>query len=277
MADPESFSAGSQFVLILVGLIGSGKSTFAQAVHETFPGFIRCNQDELGDRRQVEHLARSSLRQGSSVVIDRTNFDASQRGHWIRIAHEFPGTLVWVLVFDTPKDVCAARLQTRTGHPTIQNATDALSILDRFSSQYRAPTADEGYDRILYLQPTEQELVYSPSSLAAILRRVRDAPVARSVGPTVCTPSPRGSPYYPRGGFSRGTRGRGGHTVDFTGHRGARNSATGGVRGWAVSGHRGTETRTSEPTLARESLVVQDSGHCISVPNDALNEGVSGL
>ncbi|KAJ7918753.1 P-loop containing nucleoside triphosphate hydrolase protein [Mycena leptocephala] len=178
----NSISPGKQVVLILVGLIGSGKSTFAQALQEHFPEFRRCNQDDLGDRRQVEHLARLSLQEGSSVCIDRTNFDASQRAHWIKIAREFPGTLVWVLVFDTPKDVCASRLRTRTEHPTIKNPEDALSILDRFSSQYRAPSADEGYNRILYLQPSEQEVVYSHSSLATILHRIRDAPSVASVG-----------------------------------------------------------------------------------------------
>ncbi|KAJ6496799.1 P-loop containing nucleoside triphosphate hydrolase protein [Mycena vulgaris] len=175
---PESFSGGKQVVLILAGLIGSGKSTFAQALEDTFPEFIRCNQDDLGDRRQVENLARLSLKNGSSVCIDRTNFDSSQRAHWINIAREIPGTLIWVIVFDTPKDICAGRLLTRTEHPTIKNPEDALSILDRFSSQYRAPSANEGYDRIIYLQPSEQEVSYSHPSLAAILCRLRDAPSA---------------------------------------------------------------------------------------------------
>ncbi|KAJ7880312.1 P-loop containing nucleoside triphosphate hydrolase protein [Mycena olivaceomarginata] len=172
--------AGKQVVLILVGLIGSGKSTFAQALEEHFPEIRRCNQDDLGDRRAVEHLTRATLQNGSSACIDRTNFDASQRAHWIKIAREFPGTLVWVLVFDTPKDVCASRLRTRTQHPTIKNPEDALSILDRFSSQYRAPSEDEGYNRIIYLQPSEQEEVYSRSTLATILERIRDAPSVTS-------------------------------------------------------------------------------------------------
>lgn len=30
-----------------------------------------------------------------------------QRSHWIGIAREFPGTPVWVIVFDTPYDVSA--------------------------------------------------------------------------------------------------------------------------------------------------------------------------
>ncbi|KAJ7493460.1 P-loop containing nucleoside triphosphate hydrolase protein [Mycena galericulata] len=182
----QSATAGKQVVLILVGLIGSGKSTFAQALEAYFPEFRRCNQDDLGDRRQVEYVSREALRNGSSVCIDRTNFDPSQRAHWIRIAREVPGTLIWVIVFDTPEEVCAARLRTRTGHPTIHDPEAALSILERFSSQYRAPSEDEGYDRIIYLKPSEQEISYSHSSLATILHRVRDAP---SVPPPSAGPS----------------------------------------------------------------------------------------
>ncbi|OJT08284.1 hypothetical protein TRAPUB_823 [Trametes pubescens] len=83
---------GKQVVLILVGLIGSGKSTFAEALERYFPDFRRCSQDELGDRRSVEALARRSLRDGLSV----------QRANWINIAREFPQAEPWVIVFDTP-------------------------------------------------------------------------------------------------------------------------------------------------------------------------------
>ncbi|KAK7031374.1 P-loop containing nucleoside triphosphate hydrolase protein [Favolaschia claudopus] len=249
---PQSpIPAGKQVVLILVGLIGSGKSTFAQALQEHFPEIRRCNQDDLGDRRAVEHQARLSLQNGSSVCIDRTNFDASQRAHWIRIAREFSGTLVWVLVFDTPKDICASRLQTRTGHPTIASPQDGLEILDRFSSLYRPPSAAEGYDRILYLQPSEQEMVYSPSSLTAILQRVRDAspPVGLPASPP---PSTRGSPYLRGASFrwNRG-RGRGGRNVNYTGHGGASNSPAQDINSWRTSpGHRTFEAESTSRDAA---------------------------
>ncbi|KAJ7173791.1 P-loop containing nucleoside triphosphate hydrolase protein [Mycena filopes] len=245
----NSIAPGKQVVLILVGLIGSGKSTFAQALENQYPEFRRCNQDDLGDRRAVEQLARQSLQAGASVCIDRTNFDASQRAHWIRIAREFPGTLVWILVFDTPKDVCASRLQTRTEHPTIKNPEDALSILDRFSSQYRAPSEEEGYNRIMYLQPSEQEVVYSHTSLGAILCRLRDAPP--SVGPAVSQwHSAPGSPYS-RGGSSRGARGRGrgGHSIYHAGPGGTGTAPTrSSVNRWeALSAQPRAQKKDTEP------------------------------
>lgn len=53
------------------------QSTFATALQEHVAHFKRCNQDDLGNRRAVENLARKSLREGFSVCIDRTNFNPS--------------------------------------------------------------------------------------------------------------------------------------------------------------------------------------------------------
>jgi len=203
----EGAELGSEHVvLILVGLVASGKSTFAQALEDHYPQFRRCNQDDLGDRRRVEHLARQSLREGRSVCIDRTNFDALQRSHWIGIAREFPMTSIWLIVFDTPYEVCAARLRERTSHPTIKSPEQGLSVLSRFASDFRHPTALEGYDRIISLRPSDHTSpVYSRSDITAILQRVRDSPPVISSGSHAFAPnSTRDSPCVPRGhGYSR--------------------------------------------------------------------------
>jgi hypothetical protein len=53
------------------------------------------------------------------------------------------------LAVDIPKDVCRQRLATRVGHPTIKTPEVAFEVLDRFSHQLRAPSASEGFDRVL--------------------------------------------------------------------------------------------------------------------------------
>ncbi|KAF9258900.1 P-loop containing nucleoside triphosphate hydrolase protein [Marasmius fiardii PR-910] len=166
-----------QVVLILVGLVGSGKSTFAEALARHFPNFRRCNQDDLGDRRAVEELARQSLSQGLSVCIDRTNFNASQRRYWIDIAREFPGTLIWVIVFNTPYEECAVRIKKRVSHPTIKSAEQGMSVLARFASDFRAPKAEEGFDRLISIEPEYYpEPTYSATDIREILQRLRDSP-----------------------------------------------------------------------------------------------------
>ncbi|TBU38625.1 AAA domain-containing protein [Dichomitus squalens] len=206
--------SGQNVVLMLVGLIASGKTTFSQALERHFPKFRRCSQDDLGDRRSVEALVRRSLGEGLSVVIDRANFDESQRSTWINIAREFPGTAAWIIVFDTPYEVCAARLAERKDHPTITTPELGLQVLERFKLLYRSPSPHEGYSRILYLKPDD---LPPPSELTAkdvrdTMRRLRNAPEV------VWTDPPTGFGYGgcgARGGYSRGYRDsrdhRGGH------------------------------------------------------------------
>ncbi|KAG8835099.1 hypothetical protein FRC17_005220 [Serendipita sp. 399] len=87
-----------QLLIILVGLIGSGKSTFSKAIESYFPQqFKRCNQDELRTRKKVEKVVIQSLSSGLSVIVDRTNIDQNQRRIWIDIGRQFARVDVWVV------------------------------------------------------------------------------------------------------------------------------------------------------------------------------------
>ncbi|KAG1746676.1 P-loop containing nucleoside triphosphate hydrolase protein [Suillus paluster] len=169
--------AGTRTMLILVGLVASGKSTFAQALERHFPlQFRRCNQDELGTRQRVESLAHRTLREGLSPCIDRTNVDALQRSHWINIARSFPGTSISVIVFDTPYQVCSSRLWERSSHPTIKDPQQGQSILARFASDLQFPQPNEGHDHILYLKPSDHlHPEYTREDIDLILQRLHDS------------------------------------------------------------------------------------------------------
>ncbi|KAI0825900.1 AAA domain-containing protein [Irpex lacteus] len=217
-AAATSLGLQSQVVLVLVGLIGSGKtlsanlhwrkSTFAQALQEHYSEFRRCSQDDLGDRRAVESLARRSLRKGHSVCIDRTNIDARQRSTWISIAREIPGTEVWILHFKTPFEVCEDRLRTRQNHPTITSPQQAVEILQRFRSQYQIPREHEGYDRELNLAVDEQQLGYTADDIRDILHRLQESPKIEQSGRWTNrrnNPSYRGQSNYRGYAGSRGS------------------------------------------------------------------------
>ncbi|KAL5531664.1 hypothetical protein ACEPAG_4541 [Sanghuangporus baumii] len=167
----------AQIVLVLVGLIASGKSTFAKALEEHFPEFRRCNQDDLGDRKTVEQLVRISLKQGLSVCIDRTNFDETQRSHWIRIAREFPRTRLWCIIFDTPIHICKERLQNRTNHPTIRSPGQGIEVLYRFKNMFIPPSAGEGFECIFTIKPKDHSSAnYSRDEIQTLLERVATSP-----------------------------------------------------------------------------------------------------
>ncbi|MCO5572053.1 hypothetical protein L7F22_025804 [Adiantum nelumboides] len=115
-------------VIVLCGLVGSGKSSFARALQTHFPRYVRCNQDELGSRQKVQLAAEAALRSrvdsvrdgsepGTSTqaaeprafadkvaVIDRTNIDEGHRKPWVDMADQF-GVDAEAMMFDTPYEV----------------------------------------------------------------------------------------------------------------------------------------------------------------------------
>ncbi|KAG8980936.1 hypothetical protein FRB94_009317 [Tulasnella sp. JGI-2019a] len=145
-----------QVLIVLVGLIGSGKSAFATALQSFPPHFVRCNQDDLGDRKAVEAEVHKALGAGKSVCVDRTNIDASQRRTWIEIGRDYPSVEVWCVEVDMSKEVCLQRLETRVDHPTIKDMQTARKVLDQFSSQYKTPCLCEGFDLVFRLPPDHE-------------------------------------------------------------------------------------------------------------------------
>lgn len=163
------------FMVVLCGLPGSGKSTFARSLEASHPNkFVRINQDELKSRQKCERKVRQLLRRttkspSSSVsasssstqlqcpIIDRCNFDANQRSTWYRLAEEaasnntndnndndtttatHPTIPVDVVVFDIPYDECLRRCQNRTGHETIKSPHQAAGVLQQLRRQWRPP------------------------------------------------------------------------------------------------------------------------------------------
>jgi hypothetical protein len=73
------YPARRQRVLILVGLVGSGKTTFSQALASGSSQWVRASQDDAPSRRrqECEELARRALRDGKDVIVDRVDFDPS--------------------------------------------------------------------------------------------------------------------------------------------------------------------------------------------------------
>jgi len=159
-------------MLILCGVVGSGKSTFAVALQHHCPSFVRLSQDELGSREAVDIAAQDVISRGYSVIIDRTNFNISQRRTWIEIAQECGVGQVWGIVFDTPYEVCVERLETRLHHPTLRQQ-NAIAVLQRFWGGFVMPTKLEGFDQLITLPPQELP-TYSPEDMTRILNLFKD-------------------------------------------------------------------------------------------------------
>ncbi|SNX83664.1 uncharacterized protein MEPE_02371 [Melanopsichium pennsylvanicum] len=159
-----------QCLLVLSGLIGSGKSTFARALVHHFPNWHRCNQDELGDRHAVVYAARTALSAGLNVVIDRTNIDAKQRRTWLELAQDISNpplasiqdvkpnvneerkrmkVITVSLTLTIPIELAEERLRVRVGHETIKTPEQALGILPHFLRTYQKASTEEGFHYVL--------------------------------------------------------------------------------------------------------------------------------
>ena len=131
-------STSQQFMLILTGIPGSGKSTFAVSLVRGKPYiYLRVNQDALGSRPACEQLAREALSGGRCPIIDRCNFDPSQRSKFINIAKSFH-VPVDCVVFQFPMDLCIRRCQDRRNHETV-NAENAAQVVTTMVRQFSPP------------------------------------------------------------------------------------------------------------------------------------------
>jgi len=142
-------TVSQQKMLIFVGIPGSGKSTVSNKLVKMNNHWIRVNQDDLKTRKACERLARESLKKGKSVIIDRCNFDISQRNVWVKIASEFAVTDIRCVYFKIPIEICKQRVVVREDHPTIASGDFGIGIIDGFKNVFVEPSPLEGFLEIL--------------------------------------------------------------------------------------------------------------------------------
>jgi predicted kinase len=137
-------------VVILVGLQGSGKSTFYRTFYQSThvlvsKDLLRNNRNP--QRRQMQ-LIEEALKEGRSVVVDNTNPREEDRAPIIVMARTH-GAEVVGFSFESDLQLCLERNARRAGRERVPDK--ALYITLR---RLRMPGLNEGYDRLYRVQLT---------------------------------------------------------------------------------------------------------------------------
>ena len=137
-------------MIILVGLPGSGKSSFAKK----YDKYTIINQDTLGSRENCIKLCRLSLLEGKSIIVDRCNSTKMQRSIWIKEALKFGVTDISAVYLYCNPEICIERISERKDHPTIKETSSKeknTEIVTNFLGTFEMPEIEEGFDKILVI------------------------------------------------------------------------------------------------------------------------------
>lgn len=154
--EPAKGKEGKPIIVLLIGAPGSGKSTFCEQVmsSSTRP-WVRVCQDTIkngkaGTKAQCIDSARSALKNGKSVFIDRCNLEKEQRDEFVKLGR--PQVDVHAVVLDLPAKLCISRSVKRTGHEGNLQGGRAAAVVNRMLQKKELPKLSEGYGRITFCQ-----------------------------------------------------------------------------------------------------------------------------
>jgi DNA 3'-phosphatase len=132
-------------LLLLCGVQGSGKSTFAQKLS----GWIHLSQDTIangkpGKREMVETAAARALQDGKCVIIDRMHLDPTQREYFVNVA-KAQHVPVHIAVFTPPRAVIERRVRDRKNHSAGVQGAEGAKLAMASMAGFVVPKYEEGF------------------------------------------------------------------------------------------------------------------------------------
>ncbi|OLL26810.1 Bifunctional polynucleotide phosphatase/kinase [Neolecta irregularis DAH-3] len=165
--NPDFDRKNEKDIVLLVGMPGSGKSSFYRKVLKPL-GYKRINQDTLKSRENCTKAALFELEKGNSVAIDNTNVDQSTRAVWIKLARTFNVPIRCIhLITSEPiarhnnlyralskvdQSVLSPSLLFKKAHFLEERRSNVPMVAYRhFRSRYQNPELSEGFQDIVVL------------------------------------------------------------------------------------------------------------------------------
>ena len=154
-------------LILLVGNVGSGKSTYAKKIVKENPNCFVVSRDSLRymvnageytfDREKetiVHDLAMrclaSLLASGLDVILDETNMNKRSRKNYIDFAKEYEGYEIEAHVMPRLGKEESVKRRLQDPHGTYDKAKWE-EVFDMFSKRYIVPSESEGFDNVLFL------------------------------------------------------------------------------------------------------------------------------
>lgn len=137
-------------VVILMGIQGSGKSTF---YHKYLAdSYIRVNLDTLKTRHQEELLVSECFKSGKSFAVDNTNPTKADRERYITSALYYGYKIIGYFM-ESKLQACIKRNNQRTGIEKIP-----VTAIAATSNKLQMPTYDEGFDELYFVKNDGQTM-----------------------------------------------------------------------------------------------------------------------
>lgn len=146
-------------LILLVGIPGSGKTTYAEKYLEVCNNTIHLSSDKIraelwgneatqGDNNEVFSLMQSraieALNNGQNVLYDATNVTRKDRSYIIALCPKFVKIechIIWA-----PIEACIER-------DTARERTVGKAVIDKMLKRFQAPYYDEGISEIKVIRP----------------------------------------------------------------------------------------------------------------------------
>ncbi|GAA5849947.1 hypothetical protein JCM8547_000961 [Rhodosporidiobolus lusitaniae] len=148
-------------LVVLVGLPGSGKSTFARGLSQRGNWRV-VSSDEDGKMSGLQSAASSfsppppsagMRKKGSHLILDACNPSRSSRLSLLSLAHNARHPIC--VFFSLPSSLCLYRAQQRPDHPTLPPGPRVERAVKHFSSLLEKPTMGEGWKAVVEVRTEE--------------------------------------------------------------------------------------------------------------------------